>query len=181
MIKLNNSLQIIKHENYPALTRRHLYTNDITCRGFNELTGVGIQDEYGYPCEQEFIEAYVQHIRPDTFRVAVLPFGYTITFQQHPEGIQELVSIDMEELEEQIRQETELKVQNILQEKFAPYLAGNDSQELSVTISVAEEECNVKEQFNQLFGNRFQALKYNSSKYEVDTLRGKIILWAQGL
>ncbi len=104
MIKLNSKLNTLRHENYPAMTSvpsfgDSLYTKDITCLGFDSRTGVGMQNESGYPCEQDFIESYVQHIRPDTFRITTLPFGYTITFQQHPEGIQEM--IDISELDDE--------------------------------------------------------------------------------
>ena len=139
MIKLDNRLKILEHSNYPALMSEpsygdSLYTTDIYCEGFNELTGVGIQNHNGYACEQNYIEYYVQHIRPDTFRIAKLPAGYTITFQQHPEGVQELVTDDrddltvenwnnwLDEMEENlgrvIKEETEAKVQNKLQEMF---------------------------------------------------------------
>ena len=119
-------------------------TKEITCKGFNQYTGVGIQDDNGYPCEQDFVEAYAVHIRPDTFRVTELPVGFTIMFQQHPEQFQEMVSMayvpmeddkptlsvsnwnawmdeleDVESIVKQIKEETEAKVQNILQEQFA--------------------------------------------------------------
>jgi hypothetical protein len=142
MIKLDSNFNTLEHSSYPAMMSEpsfgdSLHTMDITCKGFNERTGVGIKSGKGYPCTEGFVNDFVRHIRPDTFRVVRLPEEYEITFQQHPDGIQELVTDDRDN----IKGETGSLSISIFERELQEF-----TDELEGIVQVIEEETQAKVQ-----------------------------------
>lgn len=151
MIKYDSNFNTLVHQGYPATTSEpsygdSLYSRDISCSGFDGNTGVGIDDQNGDALSRTMVNEWVHKLSLTTYRVVNLPEGWTITFQQHPAGVQELVSIDIAEFNvnntvltrDQIYLAAELDIINETEQDILNDLAEWVAEQTQVVIGQAE-------------------------------------------
>lgn len=94
MLVLNNKLEVVHFSHYPAIMGSHSPNErEITCKGFDETTGVGISNAKGQALSQTEVESWINRVAVDVFRIKYLPEGWLVIFKQANEKIDPVTEV----------------------------------------------------------------------------------------